>query len=402
MSGVLQASIGNRRTGQVMQRARPEVIAPARLHNRTGLPDRLKAAVEALSGFSLDDVRVHDGSTRPAQVHALAYAQGRDIHLGRGQSQHLPHEAWHVVQQLQGRVAKTATVQGVPINDDARLEREADLMGHRSARIAASLETFGQPASGFQAAAFVGDHHRQALQRVRYVRTLGGDKEVPDDYRLGPEEDDIPLRQDPGDMPMWKTQVELVWDLDEPASDQIALYKGTSLGSMLVSGGIAQSGLNPRKGGMGGGSGVWEGNAPDRSSNLGWTTFGTSADVAKTYALGFERDRRKTDDEARMMHTTGKLNAKWIGVILRVLVSRRDLQGADWRDDPGSGAGGAYQTNQTVEPGKVEIAGIVAFLSPTTAKQLSSHQPVDAINIVNIISSDFFSPHDWNPAPQRQ
>lgn len=37
------------------------------LPNRTGLPDTLKSGVEALSGFSLDDVRVHynsSGSTR--------------------------------------------------------------------------------------------------------------------------------------------------------------------------------------------------------------------------------------------------------------------------------------------------------------------------------------------------
>lgn len=32
------------------------------------------------------------------------YEQGTDIHVGPGQEQHLPHEAWHEVSQRQGRV----------------------------------------------------------------------------------------------------------------------------------------------------------------------------------------------------------------------------------------------------------------------------------------------------------
>lgn len=35
------------------------------------------------------------------------YSQGTDIHIGPGQEKHLPHEAWHVVQQKQGRVKPT-------------------------------------------------------------------------------------------------------------------------------------------------------------------------------------------------------------------------------------------------------------------------------------------------------
>jgi hypothetical protein len=97
--------------------------------NRTGLPDGLKAGVEALSGLAMDDVRVHRNSSAPAKLGALAYAQGSDIHLGPGQDRHLPHEAWHVVQQKQGRVQATAQMKsGVAINDDKGLELEADRM----------------------------------------------------------------------------------------------------------------------------------------------------------------------------------------------------------------------------------------------------------------------------------
>jgi len=97
-----------------------------------GLPARLKAGAEALSGLAMDDVRVHRNSPEPARLGALAYTRGSDIHLGPGQEEHLPHEAWHVVQQKQGRVKATAQMKAARINDDQRLEAEADAYGARS------------------------------------------------------------------------------------------------------------------------------------------------------------------------------------------------------------------------------------------------------------------------------
>ena len=104
--------------------------------NRTGLPDRLKAGIESLSGISMDGVKVHYNSSQPAQLNAHAYAQGSEIHLGPGQERHLPHEAWHVVQQKQGRVRSTMQRKGnIDINDDAGLEAEADIMGVRALQL---------------------------------------------------------------------------------------------------------------------------------------------------------------------------------------------------------------------------------------------------------------------------
>ena len=40
--------------------------------NDTGLPDNLKAGVESLSGVSLEGVKVHYNSGKPAQLNALA------------------------------------------------------------------------------------------------------------------------------------------------------------------------------------------------------------------------------------------------------------------------------------------------------------------------------------------
>ncbi|NEO35603.1 MAG: DUF4157 domain-containing protein [Moorea sp. SIOASIH] len=98
--------------------------------NKTGLPDRLKAGIEHLSGYAMDDVRVHYNSQKPAQLQALAYAQGTEIHVGPGQEKHLPHEAWHVVQQKQGRVKPTKISDiKINVNVEERLEKEADQKG---------------------------------------------------------------------------------------------------------------------------------------------------------------------------------------------------------------------------------------------------------------------------------
>lgn len=100
--------------------------------NNTGMPDQLKAGVESLSGMDMSDVRVHYNSGKPAHVGALAYTQGRDIHVASGQEKHLAHEAWHVVQQAQGRVQPTIQLQGVKVNDNPGLEHEADIMGAKA------------------------------------------------------------------------------------------------------------------------------------------------------------------------------------------------------------------------------------------------------------------------------
>jgi hypothetical protein len=106
---------------------------PAARQNSTGLPDGLKSGIESMSGMSMDHVKVHYNSPQPAQLNAQAYAQGSDIHIAPGKETHLPHEAWHVVQQKQGRVKPTVQMAGgQQLNDDAGLEAEADVMGAKA------------------------------------------------------------------------------------------------------------------------------------------------------------------------------------------------------------------------------------------------------------------------------
>jgi len=153
------------------------------------LPDALRAEQERLSRLDLSDVRVFRSSPEPARLQALAFARGNQIHLAPGQERHLAHESWHVVQQRQGRVKPTLRhATGVPVNDDAGLEHEAEAMGDRArqragvaqvaaagdpARTAAGLGPARAPAGGMAAAPvcqLVSYNFRWARQR----RTAAG------------------------------------------------------------------------------------------------------------------------------------------------------------------------------------------------------------------------------------
>jgi hypothetical protein len=160
----LQKTIGNRAVAQLMK-SRTQVSQPAqgtdlafqrmemseeellqqkpiqKKENHTGMPDHLKSGLENLSGMDMSDVKVHYNSDKPAQMQALAYAQGNDIHISPGQEQHLPHEGWHVVQQRQGRVQETMRANGNPINEDEGLEREADQMGLKALELTENPQT---------------------------------------------------------------------------------------------------------------------------------------------------------------------------------------------------------------------------------------------------------------------
>jgi hypothetical protein len=95
--------------------------------------------MEAAFQTDFSDVRIHEGA-HAAELGALAFTRGRDIHFAPGQYQpHTPagqellgHELAHVVQQSQGRVAGVQTKNGA-INAAPALEREADELGRRAA-----------------------------------------------------------------------------------------------------------------------------------------------------------------------------------------------------------------------------------------------------------------------------
>jgi hypothetical protein len=134
------------------------------------MPHSLTRGIEILSEIDLSDVRVHADSPKPARLDALAYAQAGDIHLGPGQERHLPHEAWHLVQQRQGRVRPTMQARGMSINGDPGLEREAEAMGTRATRLgasAASSDPAARPGEGSSA-------RQQAEERSSPGKAAGG------------------------------------------------------------------------------------------------------------------------------------------------------------------------------------------------------------------------------------
>jgi hypothetical protein len=128
----LQRTIGNQAVAQLF-RNRSRATGEQSAHSGSELPGNLKTGIEQLSGLSMDGVQVHYNSAQPGQIGAHAYAQGSEIHLAPGQERHLSHEAWHVVQQMQGRVPTTLQLkEGTCINDDTALETEADHMGAKA------------------------------------------------------------------------------------------------------------------------------------------------------------------------------------------------------------------------------------------------------------------------------
>mgnify|MGYP001794111963 CR=1 FL=1 len=119
------------------------------------LPEPLKSNMEQMGNVDLSDVNVHYNSDKPDQLtqatanpqqpvqrKAAAYAQGTDIYLAPGQEQHLAHEAWHTVQQKQGRVQANAQAKnGIGINNDPALEKEADDMGAKAESMAPAAKS---------------------------------------------------------------------------------------------------------------------------------------------------------------------------------------------------------------------------------------------------------------------
>lgn len=116
--------------------AMPALASPAQCEekiNDIGLPDQLKAGIASLFGMRMGHVKVHYNSDKPAQLLAHAYAQGSEIHVAPGQERHLPHEARHAVQQVQGNVVPTCVSKCVVLNNTPEMEREANVIVERVA-----------------------------------------------------------------------------------------------------------------------------------------------------------------------------------------------------------------------------------------------------------------------------
>ena len=79
----------------------------------------------------MDDVKVHYNSSKPAEVGAHSYAQGHEIHLSRVEKKIYLMKP-HMCTAKEGRVKPTKSVNGMPVNDNPSLEKEADNMGAKA------------------------------------------------------------------------------------------------------------------------------------------------------------------------------------------------------------------------------------------------------------------------------
>lgn len=106
----------------------------------TILGDEIKAAAESFFRTELAGIEIHFDRLPPL-LDSSAFAYGNHIHVAANPTdafshrnlETLGHELTHVVQQRQGRVPANSTIHGVPANQDAALEAEAEEMGRRFA-----------------------------------------------------------------------------------------------------------------------------------------------------------------------------------------------------------------------------------------------------------------------------
>ncbi len=150
--------------------------APAQEQSSTSsgsaLPEATKAKMESSFGTDLSHIKVHTNSESAANVGALAYAQGNDLHFAKGQFNPgtekgdgiIGHEVAHTFQQQAGKVKPTTEVNGMAVNDSPSLEHEADVMGAKAAKgepISMKADyTSGGSASGGTS------QRKQAIQRL--------------------------------------------------------------------------------------------------------------------------------------------------------------------------------------------------------------------------------------------
>lgn len=126
-----------------------------------------RASMEARLGHDFSHVRVHtdpQAAQSARAMNALAYAVSQDIVFGSGRyqpgtnrgQQLLAHELTHVMRQQRGQAAAQTPAGGIPIVQDAALEREADAGGQRAVMPAAWPRADPQATCGASGSRFIG------------------------------------------------------------------------------------------------------------------------------------------------------------------------------------------------------------------------------------------------------
>gem|GEM_PF-3844556 len=129
---------------KIVQPALKQNKSPFKLPQGTGasMGKSLRSKMEKSFKADFSKVKVFKNSKKAKAIGAFAFAQGNNVHFAPGQydpyspkgQELIGHELAHVVQQREGRVNPTKTQNGLGVNDNAGLEREADLLGKKAAQ----------------------------------------------------------------------------------------------------------------------------------------------------------------------------------------------------------------------------------------------------------------------------
>jgi len=106
------------------------------------LPKDVRGKMENAFQADFSNVNIHTNSEKAKEVGAYAFTQGEDIHFAPGQYQPfsldgqklIGHELTHVEHQRNGKVEPTVQTKGMPVNNDQKLEKEADEKGTMAAQ----------------------------------------------------------------------------------------------------------------------------------------------------------------------------------------------------------------------------------------------------------------------------
>jgi hypothetical protein len=115
------------------------------------LPESVQARMEQTLGEDFSSVKINQQSSEAAQMGAMAYTNGENVHFAPGMynphtasgQELIGHELTHVKQQRQGRVQPEIQAKGLSLNNDRALEAEADHFGKKAATTEAHTSSSG-------------------------------------------------------------------------------------------------------------------------------------------------------------------------------------------------------------------------------------------------------------------
>lgn len=106
--------------------------------NPSKLPDSINNVAKKSFGQDLSNVNIRTNDKEADDLGAKAFTKGNEISFGNGEydpssaegKSLIGHELAHVIQQKNGLVQPTSSINNIFINDNPHLEKQADEMGN--------------------------------------------------------------------------------------------------------------------------------------------------------------------------------------------------------------------------------------------------------------------------------